>query len=128
MPVQKVCEHCGKTFEVIPCRAEKAKYCCRACSDASKKAENNVVCTQCGKPFHMKKYQMEKYNRNHGFFCCKECYSKFQETAMLGEGNHQFGLKGELNSSFKRGLTTRKNGSLTEQYIYTGERPDADRN
>jgi hypothetical protein len=39
---------------------------------------------------------------------------------MKGEGNHQYGLKGELNASFKGGVNLKSNNKLTERYIYVG--------
>lgn len=40
---------------------------------------------------------------------------------MTGSGNHQFGLKGAQNSSFKQGELRRRNNKLTECMVYVGE-------
>jgi hypothetical protein len=37
----------------------------------------------------------------NGICCSKECTYKLKSEYTKGDGNHQFGLKGELNSSFK---------------------------
>lgn len=128
MSIIKICEICGKEFKVIPCRADTAKYCSPTCRQEALKGEKNCVCTQCGKKFHLKPYSITKYNRNHGYFCSKECYVEFKKIAFLGENNHQFGLKGELNSSFIRGILTHRNHKLIEKYIYCPERPDVEQN
>ena len=39
---------------------------------------------------------------------------------MSGSGNHQFGLKGYLNSGFKKRITQVKNHKLTEPMVYVG--------
>ncbi len=79
MSVTKNCEYCGKLFTVIPSRNKTAKFCCRKCADASKKGENNVICTNCGKPFHRKKYYIESCKRNIGIFCSKECLKEYKK-------------------------------------------------
>ena len=45
-----------------------------------------------------------------------------------GENNHQFGLKGSLNSSFKGEVIEQRNNSLTERMVYMPEHPCADKN
>lgn len=40
--ITKICENCGKEFSVIKSREFTAKYCCRKCSDESKK-ENLIL-------------------------------------------------------------------------------------
>lgn len=47
--ITKICENCGKEFEVIPSRKRTAKYCYRECSDEAKKGIPNVQCSVCGK-------------------------------------------------------------------------------
>ena len=57
------------------------------------------------KPFRLKRVK-------NGICCSKECTYKLKSLYSKGEGNHQFGLKGELNSSF-RGLEI-----IHHDYIY----------
>ena len=59
----------------------------------------NCKCIICGKPFYLKPYQLQK--RKHGATCSKECRSKNRSIWFSGEGNHQYGLKEDLNKSFK---------------------------
>lgn len=128
--VKIICKQCNKEFEVIPSRQNTAKFCCRECADQWIKDHRNLNCTcsQCGSKFHMKPYQMNRYPRNMGFFCSKECASKYREEWFKGENNHQFGLIGDKNSSFKGNYTIKKNHKLTETLIYAPERPDVDKN
>lgn len=126
MSVTLVCKNCQKEFTVIDCRKDTAKFCCRKCADEyiRKTRDLNCTCTQCGKKFHMKPFQMKSYKRSFGYFCSRECITEYRKTAMKGTGNHQWGLKGELNASFKRGLLTRKNNHLQEVWVSCPERPD----
>ena len=92
-----VCKQCGKTFKG---ETKNRKYCSKECRDNSKKAEPNVVCYICGKPFHLKNSQLKRLKLGNPC-CSRECFSKYKKIYFKGDGNHQFGLKGELNSSFK---------------------------
>lgn len=40
---------------------------------------------------------------------------------MIGQGNHQYGLKGALNASFKHGISIKMNNKLKEVLIYVGD-------
>lgn len=115
------CKQCGKSYEVTNTREKTSFYCSRRCSDESKKARNNVICTYCGKEFHMKLYRINRYNRNMGIFCSRNCSTEQKKLFMLGKNNHQFGLKGKLNSSFIDGLTiiTNGKGEYLERYVPT---------
>ena len=59
----------------------------------------NTICDVCGIEFY-KRPKDKKKNRTH---CCSHsCQNVLRKKRMLGSGNHQFGLKGELNPSFKK--------------------------
>lgn len=62
-----------------------------------------------------------------GYFCCKECSNEYKKIWFVGENNHQFGLKGTLNSSFKGDMIGTKNNHLNEVKIYAPHRVDADK-
>ena len=128
MLIRKICKECGNEFEIPHWREKTALYCCRACSDKAKHGKPNVKCDYCGKEFHRKQSAINRYQRVFGNFCCIECSSKFRETAMLGENNHQFGLKGELNASFKGQEILHKNHNLQEILVYMPSHPYADKN
>ena len=121
--ITKICENCGKEFKVIKCRENTAKYCCKQCSDESKKASNNVICSFCGKPFHMKNFRINKYNRNLGIFCSRECASKAKKIYYSGKGNHQYGLTGDKNASFKNEDLIYKNHKINDIYVYFPNHP-----
>lgn len=127
MNITKVCLICGKEFQVPHCRENKAKYCSRECQHKSLHGEKNVVCTQCGKKFHMKESQKNRYKRNCGIFCSKECFSQFQSSWFCGKNNHQYGLKGKLNSSFKDMDLTHKNHNIIDTFVYCPNHPYAER-
>lgn len=126
--VTKICKYCGKEFSVINCRANTAKYCSRKCSDASKNAENNVICSVCGKEFHVKPFQINRYTRNLGIFCSRKCLNIAKKEAYCGKGNHQYGLKGALNSSFKGNEIIVRNNNINDILVYYPNHPYCNKN
>lgn len=73
MPVEVVCEVCGKNFNVPPSRAKTAKTCSTACAGARQAkayaAERvNLMCAWCGTEFSAPK--SHAHRRKH---CSKEC-------------------------------------------------------
>lgn len=86
-------------------------------------AVNNVICTQCGKAFHMKPFQLNRFKRTFGVFCSRKCFAEYRKTAMKGAGNHQYGLKGPLNSSFKGVLLKDQNHNMVDLRIYAPTHP-----
>lgn len=121
------CEVCGKEFLVPTWRVKKAKYCSHKCFGVAAKGTPNAICTQCGKPFHLKPYRQNKYARREGFFCSKECLSEHKKEFMLGCGNHQYGLKGPLNKSFKGLSILRKNHNNNDIMVYVPDHPFRDK-
>lgn len=119
--MKKICEFCGNEYDIPKWRYEKSRYCSRTCKDNSSKAKNNVVCAICGKPFHLKQSHIDRFKGDIGFCCSRECNKEQMRRRMSGEKNHQYGLKGELNASFKHGLTKRRNNSCSEYLYYVGE-------
>lgn len=96
--VTYTCEFCGEKFLGHPSRAKSKHICCsKICMSNFIKQNNlNCICPICGKRFHLKP------SRNTGNNCCsKECKDKLASQRMQGEGNHQYGLKGKNNSSWK---------------------------
>lgn len=60
----------------------------------------NCVCPVCGERFHVKKYHLE--NVKHTPCCSRKCSAKYRsDVLMAGENNHQYGLRGNLNASWK---------------------------
>ena len=60
----------------------------------------NVTCPVCGKRFHLKPYKV-KIDKNH--YCSLECHRLAKMEYMSGEKNHQYGLRGEKNASWRGG-------------------------
>ena len=58
----------------------------------------NCECCVCGKKFHLKEYQKNRYKAH---CCSKECCLEKHRTDMSGASNHQYGLKGDKNASWK---------------------------
>jgi len=128
MLLEKTCPICGKMFMVPFRRKDTAKYCSPSCRQEGLKAADNIVCTTCKKPFHLKKYQMERYHRTMGFFCCRECARLAKVDFMKGEGNHQYGLRGARNASFKGEEIPNKNNCIVDIMVYVPQHPRADKN
>lgn len=63
----------------------------------------------------------------HGITCLKECGYKLKSQYMAGEKNHQYGLIGDKNSSFK-GPTTISNTGYILEYCPNGHPYPHDRN
>ena len=127
MNVVKKCLFCGNEYVIPHWRIAKSKFCSRECSDKSKLANGNTVCTNCGKSFHMKDSAKRRYNRKIGFFCSKDCLSQYRKEYFKGANNHQYGKKGHLNKSFIGKERTKINKKCIETYVYSPNRIDADR-
>ena len=100
MVTMTTCLNCGKTIKVLSYRLEnKLGVCCSVeCSSMLHKAEPNTTCPVCGKKFHVKP---QRFKRQKTICCSRECSSKLKTEIFSGKNNHQYGLKGELNSSYK---------------------------
>lgn len=122
--ITKICKQCGKEFDVPEYRKD-AKYCCDECKHKALHGDLNCECEVCGKKFHLKPYAL-KNSKHHT--CSRECLNKLKSTLYKGEGNHQYGLKGDKNSSFKGNVILRKNNGLIERMVYNPSHPYADRN
>lgn len=120
MIISKVCIVCGKEFKVPHWRKDTAKYCGVVCQHKSLKAKPNLICPICGKRFHRKRSHINRFKGDFGFCCSKKCDTEVRRLRMTGENNHQYGLKGELNASFKDGDSIVKNNSITEVFVYVG--------
>lgn len=122
--ITKICKQCGKEFDV-PDYRKSAKYCSEECKHKALRGDFNCVCEVCGKEFHLKPYSVKK-NKHHT--CSRECLNKLKSILYKGEGNHQYGLKGDKNASFKGEVILRKNNGLIERMVYKPEHPNADSN
>lgn len=58
----------------------------------------NCRCPICGVGFHLKPSAKKRFKTH---CCSRECNKKFRSIYMSGSGNHQYGLKGDKNASWK---------------------------
>lgn len=123
--ITKKCEYCGKEFQVIDCRKDTARFCSKECMNNASKGEYNCKCEICGKLLHRKPYTLEK---NKHVTCSRECLNKLKSILYTGEGNHQYGLKGELNASFKGKIIKKKNNKVVDVLIHESTHPYCDNN
>lgn len=122
--ITKICKQCGKEFEV-PDYRKTAKYCCDECKHNALHGDLNCICEVCGKRFHLKPSAIKSSKRHT---CSRECLNKLKSILYKGEGNHQYGLRGDKNSSFKGAVILRKNNNLVERMVYKPDHPYADKN
>lgn len=108
----KNCEICGKEINIEHRKRLEAKhlFCSRECYQIylnnKKNNEDNLncVCSFCGKKFHRKPTSLIDHRTNKpikNVYCSEKCLAEHRKILFCGENNHQYGLKGELNSSFK---------------------------
>jgi len=126
MPFWVNCFECGRDVQVTPSRHEHRIhfFCSRECSSAYTKAEPNTTCPVCKKRFHIKPRRVAR--TKDGVVCCsKECANIKKSEDSVGDGNHQFGLLGELNPSHKSDILLSPFGYLE---IYAVNHPFACKN
>ena len=66
--------------------------------EGAKMPETNCTCAFCGKPLHKKPSHLKRAKNN---YCSQECHYKAKKEYMKGDGNHQYGIKGSDNASWK---------------------------
>lgn len=123
--ISKSCLICNSVFEVPVWREFTAKYCSKKCQITSLKAEPNTNCTQCNKYFHKK--ESHKNKSKIGNFCSNACLYEFKKDYFKGENNHQYGLKGHLNSSFKGDEILDVNHNNIDIRVYSPNHPYKDK-
>lgn len=74
----------------------------------------NVTCPVCGVKFHLKPYALKRFKTH---YCSKDCQNEARKEYMKGSGNHQYGLRGELNDSWKGGRKLTQYGYIIVQCI-----------
>lgn len=98
-----VCD-CGNTkvIETRRLRNNVTRSCgCKSAEMRSQKRYNpqiNTKCAYCGREYHLKPYLVKRCEHN---YCSRACFAKAKQIYMQGEGNHQYGLHGPLNASYK---------------------------
>ena len=104
------CKNCGKEYEHN--NYAYPGFCSYACYEkwARFHKEPNCTCPVYGTKFYMKPYRIKRVK--HQVCCSKECDSKFRSQWFCGKNNHQYGLLGALNSTFKHGIIKSRYGYL----------------
>lgn len=69
-----------------------------------------TYCVICKTELNIKPFRIKRVK--NGITCSKKCFGKRQKEQMKGDNNHQFGLKGKLNASFKEGRTKNAQGYI----------------
>lgn len=122
------CKYCGK--DIISPDPSKFPngFCSYRCYEWWVKFNKtpNCKCVVCGKEMYLKPYRLNRLK--NGITCSIECASKLKSEYSKGEKNHQFGLTGDLNSSFKGEEILRANNSLTEVMVYSPNHPYKNQN
>ena len=99
----KQCSFCGKNVPIYHKKRLEYKniFCNKQCEFEYKKSltELNCECEICHKLFHRKQSQIDKYKHH---YCSEKCHALAKMEYMKGENNHQYGLKGQLNSTWKQ--------------------------
>ena len=88
----------GQEIFVPHWRAGTAKYCSVQCQRKSLICGPNATCVVCGKPFYIKPNRLKRLK--HPPCCSLKCSSLYRKVWFRGKGNHQYGLKGNKNSTF----------------------------
>ena len=103
----KKCDNCGENVEIRNKKRLENKniFCSKHCEKEFRIKQNqkdekyfNCQCPICKKLFHLKPSRKDKYKTH---YCCRACFAEAKKEIMKGEKNHQFGLKGSKNASWK---------------------------
>ena len=114
----KKCDNCGKNIEIRhKTRLTRLHiFCSKECEILYKRTLKekdanyyNCQCPICAKKFHLKPYNIKKAKVN---YCSKECHRIAKTEYMKGTNNHQFGLKGKKNASWKTEKKTTNYGYI----------------
>lgn len=116
MDISHICQICGKSF-TTPHWRNNVKYCSQECQHRGIHAKPNTICSVCGKEYHLKPSQKSKIKES---CCSRECAKEIKRLRMTGQRNHQYGLRGNLNASYREGVIHKKNNKVTDNFIYVG--------
>lgn len=83
MPVEIICDNCGKKQTRIPSNVSNRNFCSRDCmyehkkgrSNEARRRGKNISCDVCGKEVYKSNSELEGHD-NH--FCSSECHNEFQ--------------------------------------------------
>lgn len=98
------CKYCGKELVMSKNKYNRNKthFCNKECYlEYQKLNSTTLLCPVCGKSFVRKNSQLNKMDDINHATCSKECCYKLRKTLYAGVNNHQYGLTGNKNSSWK---------------------------
>lgn len=75
----------------------------------NRKTGCNLICPICGKSFYRKKSEINNMKDKNNATCSKECSYELKKTLYSGKNNHQYGLTGNKNASWKSDIKYSKN-------------------
>lgn len=81
----------------------------------------NMTCPVCGNKFHLKPCAVKRFKTH---YCSKKCHYEAKREYMKGEKNHQYGLRGRANASWKSDV---KNTNFGYIMIRNMEHPFCDK-
>lgn len=96
------CSYCSKEFQVYPSRLKVRNICCsKECMGKfhTKDRTPNNVCPICDTSFYIDENSLTRVKTISS--CSVSCANQLKKETYKGENNHQHGLKGDLNSSYK---------------------------
>lgn len=95
------CIICNNKHYKINTTKYPKNFCSYTCYEEHLKfnREPNTKCCYCNRPIYIKKSRLKKLK--NGPTCSKECGRKFRSKWFSKEGNHQYNVIGDKNSSFK---------------------------
>lgn len=116
------CKNCGIEFEKSSMQSNN--YCSYKCYEQYKRYNDNsnCECAVCKKKMYMKPFRLKRIKND--ITCSKKCSSILKQIYFLGKNNHQYGLKGHLNSSFINNKTITNYGYVK---IYLPNHPYSDK-
>lgn len=88
------------------------------------KIKFNATCPICKADFHVKPSHLKRFKQ---VCCSRDCSRALRRIRMTGCGNHQFGLTGNKNASFKGDEIKRKNNRLVDIMVYVPDHPYANK-
>lgn len=74
-----------------------------------------IRCTNCAVEYSLKP---SKVNRIKNPCCSVSCAAKLRSVMFTGEGNHQFGLKGSLNPTYKSDIRVNQHGYMQIRAVF----------
>ena len=95
------CIICGKKDYPVDTKKFPKDFCSYKCYEEWQKwhKEPNCECAVCHRKMYLKPSRLKRVV--NGITCSKECANILKSEYMKGKNNHQYGLVGDKNTSFK---------------------------